>query len=383
MTFFITSVYIQKKRLYFVIEKEEKIKMRYIPIEKIKEGMVVGKEVHGKNGQVLIKEGTPLRNVYVQKLKQLGYAGIYIEDKLSKGIEIKEMVESSIKKEALETVKKVCQSSATGKEFSPKHYEEIASAVSDVLEQIVSKPKLLINMIDLKTFDDYTYSHSVNVGVLAMAIGAHMGMHTYTLRKLGISSFMHDLGKLYIPLQILNKPGKLTPQEMERVRTHPREGISHINEKIKMPEDILVGILDHHERPDGTGYPNRKRGPLISRIGSIIAVADVYDALTSNRPYRKALTSSEAIEYIMGNVNTQFSERVVNSFLKKVSPFPVGTQVKLSNGHIGIVVKNYTDIILRPKVRIIKENDKEIEPYDIDLKNDTSFLNITVLCTHY
>lgn len=353
--------------------------MRYIPIEKVKEGMIVGEKIYGNNGQTLINSGARLKEEYIKKLRIAGLKGIYIEDELSKDIHIKELVESSLKNEALNTVRDISKSAITGKEFSQKDYEKISTIVNDVLSQIICKPKLLVNIIDLKTFDDYTYFHSVNVGVISMSIGAHMGMSRYSLRKLGIGAFMHDLGKLYIPKEILNKPGKLTHEEMEIMKTHPLEGFMHINDKIKMPEDVRQSILDHHERPDGLGYPEGKIESQISRLGSIISVADVYDALTSNRPYRKAWPPAEAIEYIMGSINSQFSENIVNSFLKKVAPYPVGTMVKLSNGAVGIVMKNYNDMTLRPKIKIIKEFEKDVEPYIIDLKYDANSLDITIL----
>jgi HD-GYP domain-containing protein (c-di-GMP phosphodiesterase class II) len=139
-----------------------------------------------------------------------------------------------------------------------------------------------------------------------------------------------------------------------------------------------MGILDHHEKYDGGGYPNNLKGDKISLYGRIISVADVYDALTSDRSYRKALLPSDAMEYIMGSTTTLFDPNVVKVFVKKIAAYPIGTCVKLSNGLTGIVVQNYENFCMRPRIRIFKDHDKEVNPYEIDLA-DFKTLNITVI----
>ncbi len=208
---------------------------------------------------------------------------------------------------------------------------------------------MLVNMIDLKVFDDYTYSHSVNVAVLSIIIGVTMGLGRKELTKLGLGALLHDIGKVFIDKDIVNKPGKLTDEEFSSMKMHSKLGYDYVRDRFQLPVKSYVAVLDHHERYDGSGYPNSKKGDEISDFGKMIALADVYDALTSERPYRKALPPSEAMEYIMGNSQVHFDPELVKVFSRKVAPYPVGTLVKLSNGMTGLVVENYEAFCLRRK----------------------------------
>ena len=145
-----------------------------------------------------------------------------------------------------------------------------------------------------------------------------------------------------------------------------------------MSPNTYVGILHHHERYDGNGYPMGMVGDKISLFGRIVSVSDVYDAITSDRPYRKALPSFEAIEYIMGNSGIAFDPEIAKVFTQKIAPYPVGTSVRLSNDKVGLIVENYQDCCTRPKIKIFMHGDKEVAPYYIDLKNDCDSLGIVI-----
>lgn len=352
--------------------------MRFISMEHIKEGMIVGRKVVGNNGQLLLNYGAKIESGYIDKIRQLGYMGIYIEDELSSGIEVVEVIDSTLRHKTVDAIKGFCQKAEQGQGLKQKDMANISFLVNEILDKILEDKHILVNMMDLKIFDDYTFSHSVNVGILSMSLGAFMNIGREPLYQLGLASVMHDLGKVFIPKAILNKPGKLTDMEFVVMKTHSEKGYEHLIHSLKFPEVISTAVLDHHERYDGSGYPNQKTGNQISRLGEIIALTDVFDALTSDRPYRKALTPSEATEYVMGGCNTQFSEQAVKAFLNKIAPYPVGTLVKLSNGMIGIVMANYSDCCLRPKVRIIQHGANKVIPYTIDLKNSPELFKITI-----
>jgi HD-GYP domain-containing protein (c-di-GMP phosphodiesterase class II) len=189
---------------------------------------------------------------------------------------------------------------------------------------------------------------------------------------------LHDIGKVFIPKEILNKPGRLSDEEFEAIKSHSVKGHEYLKKFFDMPASSSSGVLQHHERFNGSGYPAGIKGNKITPFGKIIAIADVYDALTSKRAYRDAIDPSEAIEYIMGGCGSLFDPALVDIFLKKIAPYPIGTCVSLSNGMTGLVSENYSDCCLRPKVKIIKHGNIEVEPYFIDLKSDMSTLNITV-----
>lgn len=249
--------------------------------------------------------------------------------------------------------------------------------VQDIIEQIIENKGITVNMIDLKTYDDYTYYHSVNVGVLSLVLGVALGRNRPTLYKLGVGALLHDIGKMFIDKDIIDKPDSLTPEEYEEVKKHPTLGYEYlVNSNLDLPISGLIGILQHHERNDGSGYPDGLCGKEIHEFGRIIAIADVFDAMTSDRPYRPGMMPSEVMEYLMGGAGTLFDPELVYLFTRKVAAFPLGTCVLLSNGLTAIVVKNYEDCCLRPKVKIIRSDDAH--PLYFDLKNDRNLANLTI-----
>jgi len=183
---------------------------------------------------------------------------------------------------------------------------------------------------------------------------------------------LHDVGKKYVPLGILDKKGKLTKEEFDVILTHPEKGYDMLSDCYDLSSTTRVGVLQHHERFDGSGYPKGLKGEDISSFGRILAVADTYDAMTSDRSYRKAFEASEVLEYLLGAGNTGYDYNIVDHFTKCIAVYPVGTCVALSDGTQCIVMHNYSDCILRPVVRNI--NNKQI----IDLKNDPSYLDVCI-----
>jgi HD-GYP domain-containing protein (c-di-GMP phosphodiesterase class II) len=195
---------------------------------------------------------------------------------------------------------------------------------------------------------------------------------------LGLAAIMHDIGKVFVPKKILNKNAALTKDEFEVVKKHSYLGYSYIKDNTEIPSMSYVGILQHHEKFNGTGYPFNLNGDKISQFGRIVSIVDVYDALTSNRSYRNAASPSEAIEFIMGNSGNSFDPVLVDIFCKKVAPYPIGTSILLSDNRIGLVIQNYEDCCTRPVVKIYKHGNKKVKPYIIDLKNDKNAMSVTI-----
>lgn len=353
--------------------------MRFVPINCVRNGMICGKKLLGKNGTLLLNKGAVIYDAYIETIKELGYSGIYVDDDVSKEIEIVEVINLDLRLKAVSTIKNVFINLEAGKTIPDKSVEVINQMVGDIIDDIMSNKQLMVNMMDLKLFDDYTFYHCVNVGVLSIVMGMALGLNKDQLQKLGLAGLLHDIGKVFIPKEILNKPGKLTDQEYEEMKSHTSKGFRYLKEKFNIPTSSYVGVLQHHERYDGKGYPNSISGEKISLFGRIIAVADVYDALTSNRPYREALIPSEAVEFIMASSKAVFDPVVVNTFIQKVAPYPIGTCVILSDEKVGIVVENYSECCLRPKIKIIKHKNKEVEPYYLNLKEDRNALDITIV----
>jgi HD-GYP domain-containing protein (c-di-GMP phosphodiesterase class II) len=213
-----------------------------------------------------------------------------------------------------------------------------------------------------------------------MAIGVEMNLPTKKLHELGLAAVLHDIGKIHIEKGILLKQGKLTDDEYEQVKQHSELGYKHLKNTYEIPMASYVGVLQHHERYDGTGYPFQKAKDEISLYGRIICIADVYDAITSNRPYRKAMLPSEAMEYIMANSGSMFDSEIVEIFIKKIAAYPVGMSVKLSNNMEALVVNNNVGAPLRPIVKVHIENNQNEDYFKIlDLSDMTKYKNITIV----
>jgi len=252
----------------------------------------------------------------------------------------------------------------------------IKSLVHNIVDEVAHNRDIMVNIIDIRAYDDYTYSHSLNVAVLSVVMGTMLGLNRKQLHDLTMGALLHDTGKMFIKKEILNKPARLTPEEFEEIKTHSERGYRYLCDQLEIPENARIVALQHHEQFSGKGYPAGLANTDIHLYGRICCVADVYDALTSDRPYRKSMLPSDAIEYIMSGYSTQFDPLVVDALAKKIAPYPVGTYVRLSTGQTAIVVQNYLETGLRPRVKLIV-NGEPTEDY-IDLAHDMSMLNVTI-----
>ena len=349
--------------------------MRYVPIFCLREGMVLAKSLYGSDGSLLLQKGQTLKQSYISHMALYGFQGVYIVDKLSEEIEIKTIIDDELRNSAAKVVKDLyVQSLTTG--IRQNTTEEAKAVVHSIVEEIIKNRDIMVNMIDLKSYDNYTYYHSVNVGVLSIVVGVALGMNGADLYKLGLGALLHDIGKVFIDKGIIDKPAFLTPEEFEEVKKHPALGYEYLMDaNLNLPVSGLIGVLQHHERNDGSGYPEGLSGEEINRLSRITAIADVFDAMTSDRPYRPGMMPSEVMEYLMGGAGTLFDSDLVYLFTRKVAAFPLGTCVLLSNGLTAIVVENYEDCGLRPKVKIVNSG---AEPVYLDLKNDRGLSNLTI-----
>lgn len=350
--------------------------MRYVPIAYVKEGMILGKTLYGEMGEILLREGTTILNPYINKIKRLGYSGVYIEDKLSEDIAVKDIINEELKMKTIKQVKNLMQLNENNYKEIEKTYDNLEELVGEIIDDISSNEDIMVNMMDLKVASNYTFYHSVNVSVLSIILGIALSLPKQEIYLLGISSLLHDIGKMFTPKKVLEKPGKLDPDELQIVRKHSEDGYNYIKKRLNTHTKVYMGVYEHHERFDGSGYPRKTKGKQISLFGRIIAITDVYDALTSDRPYRKGILPSEGMEYIMGAGDRDFDYDIVKAFSKKIAPYPIGTCVGLSNDCTAIVVKNYSTCCLRPLVKVIQEQKHNVEPYYLNLKD--SFYNITI-----
>jgi putative nucleotidyltransferase with HDIG domain len=226
----------------------------------------------------------------------------------------------------------------------------------------------LISLSRLKRADDYTYMHSVAVCGLMIALARQLGLSEQDTREAGLGGLMHDIGKAKVPDRILRKPDRLTDDEWVKMKAHPEIGHSIMAKGSYGPIPMDV-VLHHHEKIDGSGYPHRLAGDSISVFARMASVCDVYDAVTSNRPYKTGWSPAEAVRKLAEWAPGTFDERVFQAFVKTVGIYPVGTLVRLQCGRLGVVVEHNENAVLKPKVKVFYsiQSQSRIAPEVLDL----------------
>ncbi len=346
--------------------------MRKIPIEYVRDGDILAKNLYNNSGGMLLKEGTRLDNMVINKLKIHGYLTICIKDKYTE-----EEIEEIIKPEFIhriytlqQNLNNIIRDSAKGVQVDMKkanhNVNELNYIISEIIQDIMSNNDVLGNLASISIYDDYTLTHSLNMMMLSTVIAQNIGLSLSEIKKMAIGCVFHDIGKTFLPIDIINKPGRFTDEEFNLVKTHTEKGYKFLTENTNLPATSRNIALCHHERVDGSGYPGRLNTNKIHKFSKIAAIGDVFDALSSDRPYRRALPINEAMEYILG-CNNHFDLDLIIAFSKAFNPFPKDTFVYLSNHMEGIIYEVNPDFHTRPKIKIYGEQGKMVSPYIIDL----------------
>lgn len=248
-----------------------------------------------------------------------------------------------------EAVVSMFQEVRMGKAISADTANEL---VDEISSSVMRNPGALISLARLKTADDYTYMHSVAVCALMVSLARQLKLDEKQIREAGMAGLLHDLGKAMIPMEILNKPGKLTDEEFYRIKSHPAEGHRLLVEGGSVGEIPLDVCLHHHEKVDGSGYPHKMKDEQISLFAKMGAVCDVYDAITSNRPYKAGWDPAESIRKMTEWCNGHFDSKVFQSFIKSIGIYPIGSLVRLSSGRLAVVTEQSEKSLLTPNVKI-------------------------------
>jgi len=247
--------------------------------------------------------------------------------------------------------------------------ESALELVEEINASILRNQRALISIARLKRADDYTYMHSVAVCGLMLALAQQLKLDQQQTREAGLAGLLHDIGKMAIPLQVLNKPGRLTDAEFALIKTHPEAGRKMLQEGRGIADSVLDVCLHHHEKADAGGYPQQLGGEGISRFAKMCAVCDVYDAVTSDRPYKKGWDPAEAVRKMAEWSHSHFHNSVFQAFVKAVGIYPVGTLVRLQSGRLGVVMDQSGQSLLTPKVKVFfsTKSQARLAPEIIDL----------------
>lgn len=346
--------------------------MRKVSVDRLKPGMKVGRSVINASGQVLLARGTVLNDRFIKRLAQLSIPAVYIDDGFLSDLQVEDVVSEKTRYRAIDLTKKF---------FQDFHYtrtitglDRMERIIDLIVNEMLGNNNLMVNLVDIRSLDEYTFGHSVNTCILSLITAIHMGYSERKLRQLAMGAIMHDLGKTLVPQEILAKPGKLSDEEFDQIKRHSELGYRLLAANKDFDPVSAIISVQHHERYNGSGYPFGLAKGQIHKFSYIVGVADVYDALTADRVYRKAYSPHEAFEMLAGTGDYMFDYNVVKSFLYHVAAYPVGSLVRLSFGEIGVVIGNRPGYPLRPRVRILFKDNHEPVPnfYEVDLANESN-----------
>ncbi len=334
----------------------------------LKTGMVTAQSIFNEKGAPFLVRGTPLTDRYIYRLRQLSIPELHVTS-LSSNFQLQpppDIVEERTRVQAVDNVAETFREAEENGRFDMTRLEKCADFL---VRDIMAKKKNLVQITDIRLHDSYTFSHSVNVAVLSTMLGDLCGYSKRKLQIITLGGLLHDIGKLAVPTPILNKSGSLTAGEFKIIRRHPSEGRKILKELTSPIASILAIIaVQHHEHLDGSGYPYHVRGKSIHPYSRITAIADVYDALTSVRPYKRAYKPNVVYRMMMQNSTGHFDMDRLRLFFDNVAIYPVGTVMKTQLGYT-IVKKVVFGHTLAPVVIVFADKNGNLlkKPFGVNL----------------
>lgn len=359
-----------------ITKDEEDFIMQKISLKNVQDGMIVARNIYDSEGQKLLSVGTILNSQYIRRLLQLSIPAIYVkfnddDDDIDCPDDIisEETRVSAIKN--LSTAFRKCQ--ATSNVDMPL----FEATTKNLVDALLSNRSNVIQMNDIRCYDDYTFAHSVNVSILSAMLAMFRDYTPKRLHEVTLGALLHDIGKIKIPKPILNKIGSLTAEEFAIVRKHSEDGFNILRKCRDMSIVPMHVAFQHHEKYDGTGYPRGLKGAEIHEYARIVAIADVYDALTADRPYRIACLPYEAYRIMIQYANKQFDNELLETFFSYIAVFPVGCTVQLNTGEYGIVTDVEQNYTFTPKIKLLTTADNKLCQGNIilDLKKEKSYVS--------
>lgn len=330
--------------------------MRRILLDNISLGMKLAKPLYNAEGMVLLNAGIELQERFIDRLRELDITYVYIEDDLTQDVDVPDVISEKTRIEAVANARKIMEQIKLGRGVDAAQAKRVTNTIVD---ELCKNKGVMVNFLDMRTCSDYLFSHAVNVCVLSVMTGISLAYDELRLQDLGVGALLHDVGKTMVSPAVLNKKDRLTWQEREEIKKHPSFGFDILRNN---PDISLVSAhcaFQHHERFDGSGYPRGLKEQEIHQYAQIVAIADVYDALTSDAAYRRAMPVYEAVAIITKAGGSCFDSELVKVFVDNIAIYPIGSIVRLNNNQVGVVVDISREAKSKPVVRILFDEQKQ------------------------
>lgn len=352
--------------------------MYKVSVSQLHAGMKLGKNVVSVEGLILLRAGVELKASYIEHLQRLQIPAVYVVNPLAPDIEPPEIVSDRSRfalGSGIKTVTEQLQVNLTnqtrqqGKRWAAFDVAQVKQALDTVISEVVSNRHALVHLQDIRTADDYTMSHSISVCILSAMVGASSGLNQAELRELGLGAALHDVGKVAIPKEILNKPGSLTPAEQAEMRQHTTWGFEILRKSPGIHLRVAHVAYQHHEQWLGGGYPRGLKGTQILEFARMVTVVDVYDALVSDRQYKKGLEPRRALRLMTEGSKGFFDPTYLKVFTSHIAVYPIGSILRLNDGSVAVVTEVRKGDVERPVVRVVQDPGGRVldRPYGVDL----------------
>lgn len=356
--------------------------MRPVTINSVKEGAILGQNIYSENGDILLKKGVILTDHLLLRIVENNIFTIYVDDGFI-DVTIEDIVKPEVRQKALKSIKETFRHiESFGREAEndalglkqrlkakgmEKYMSKLKNITESIVEDIANSHQLMVNLVDIKNLNNHLYEHALQVAILATLVGIELKLDKHSLYNLFLGAVLHDIGKLFIPKDLLEKKPPYTQSELATLKSHTSRGYDYMKDHFHFEAPARIVSLQHHECCNGTGYPFGKNGDNLHLFSRIVAVCNTYDNLVSDSPSATAVTAHEALEFLMGNAGTCFDFKIVEVFTRKVNPYPPGTLVQLSTGDMACVIKETFNYPLRPVVQGIDLDKKQLNRQILDL----------------
>ena len=328
--------------------------MRQVSVNSLTIGDILGKTIFSSSGRVLLGKGVRLTSLFIAKLRGMGISIIYIEDDRFDDVIVEDVISEEHRRDAMEILEKSTRAVRLGKNIDSFQLKKV---INNIVQEILFKKDILVNMMDMRSKDNQMFAHSVNVCVLSTVLGKALLLDPEKLETLAIGAILHDIGKVQLDPKLFNSDSDLTPEERELFKTHTTLGFEELKKRKDLNLIIAHIAFQHHEQMNGSGYPRRLKEGEIHPLAQMVAIADFYDKFTSDHSAEKRIMPHEACEILMGLAGTLYPLEMIRQFLKNIAAYPTGVTVRLNTGEIGVVVDQNLSMPARPVVRVFDESE--------------------------